>query len=279
MLYPCLLRGYYFQPYALSWISFKRSFSQSASVSVARHNGSYTGGPFKCSTLLICVGTDVRLGKRNDFLEGFQISPPCPSKSSKEMKMSVQHWRNDNQINSEKSLSLCHLTRHKSRTDCSGIQHRLTASVRVHTTSVITSQGIIGIFSEYLFCGAVAQGGPWLPRFWAVKIIHKQRRTTVGWTPLVEWSARRRDLYLTTHNTHNRRTSMPPVGFEPRISASERPQTYDLDRAATGTGNYISCSSLNVRHEVSQKSCISVICAFYIIYQFLLLVWWTFFFS
>ena len=29
---------------------------------------------------------------------------------------------------------------------------------------------------------------------------------------------------------------MPPVGFEPTISAGERPQTYDLDRAATGTG-------------------------------------------
>ena len=29
---------------------------------------------------------------------------------------------------------------------------------------------------------------------------------------------------------------MPPVGFEPTISASERPQTYTLDRAATGTG-------------------------------------------
>ena len=29
---------------------------------------------------------------------------------------------------------------------------------------------------------------------------------------------------------------MPPVGFEPTISASERPQTYALDRAATGTG-------------------------------------------
>ena len=29
---------------------------------------------------------------------------------------------------------------------------------------------------------------------------------------------------------------MPPVGFEPRISAGERPQTYALDRAATGTG-------------------------------------------
>ena len=29
---------------------------------------------------------------------------------------------------------------------------------------------------------------------------------------------------------------MPLVGFEPTISAGERPQTYALDRAATGTG-------------------------------------------
>jgi len=29
---------------------------------------------------------------------------------------------------------------------------------------------------------------------------------------------------------------MPPVGFEPTISAGERPQTHVLDRAATGTG-------------------------------------------
>jgi len=35
---------------------------------------------------------------------------------------------------------------------------------------------------------------------------------------------------------------MPPVGFEPTISAGERPHTYDLDRAATGTGtNYTYC--------------------------------------
>ena len=29
---------------------------------------------------------------------------------------------------------------------------------------------------------------------------------------------------------------MPPVGFEPKVSAGERPETYALDRAATGTG-------------------------------------------
>ena len=54
---------------------------------------------------------------------------------------------------------------------------------------------------------------------------HTQRRTTVGRTPLDEWPARRRDLYLTTHNTHNRQISMPPVGFETTISAGERQQT------------------------------------------------------
>ena len=42
---------------------------------------------------------------------------------------------------------------------------------------------------------------------------HRQRRTAVDRTPLDERSARRRDLYLTTHNTHNRQTSMPPGGI------------------------------------------------------------------
>ena len=48
-----------------------------------------------------------------------------------------------------------------------------------------------------------------------------------------------RDLYQTTHNTHNRQTSMPPLGLEPTISARERPQTYALDRAAIGTDSYV----------------------------------------
>jgi hypothetical protein len=39
---------------------------------------------------------------------------------------------------------------------------------------------------------------------------HSATHTTVGRTPLDEWSARRRDLYLTTHNTYKTLTSMPP---------------------------------------------------------------------
>ena len=78
---------------------------------------------------------------------------------------------------------------------------------------------------------------------------HTQRHSTVGSTPLDEWTARRRDLYLTTHNTHNRQTSMPPVGFEPTISVGERPQTNALNRAATGAGR------LNILHyPVDDKS-------------------------
>ena len=81
---------------------------------------------------------------------------------------------------------------------------------------------------------------------------HTQRRTTVGRTPLDEWSARRRDLYLTTHNTHNRQTSMPQVGFEPTISAGERPQTYALDRSATDTGRQLLVPEINTQTGVPE---------------------------
>jgi hypothetical protein len=62
------------------------------------------------------------------------------------------------------------------------------------------------------------------------------RHTTLGRTPLDEWSDRRRNLYLTTHNTHKREIFMPPAGFEPAIPASERPQIHVLEGAATGIG-------------------------------------------
>ena len=42
-------------------------------------------------------------------------------------------------------------------------------------------------------------------------------------TSLEVWSALRRDLRLTTHNTHNRQTSMPPGEFDPVTPANERP--------------------------------------------------------
>jgi hypothetical protein len=85
------------------------------------------------------------------------------------------------------------------------------------------------IFSSY---GLSALEGLSLHICWCFTIT-LFRHTTLGRTPLDEWSARRRDLYLTTHN---RQTSMPLVGFKPTIPASEQPQTHALDRAATGIG-------------------------------------------
>jgi hypothetical protein len=38
-------------------------------------------------------------------------------------------------------------------------------------------------------------------------------------TPLDEWSARHRCIYLSIHNTYKRLTSMSPAGFEPSIPA------------------------------------------------------------
>jgi hypothetical protein len=58
---------------------------------------------------------------------------------------------------------------------------------------------------------------------------HSLRQTTLGRTPLYESSARRRGLYLTTHNTHNRQTSMPPVGFFLILSVF---QNYSFTRIA-----------------------------------------------
>ena len=91
---------------------------------------------------------------------------------------------------------------------------------------------------------------------------HTQRRTTVSRTPLDERSARRRYLYLTTYNTHKRKTSMPTVGFEPTISAGKQPQTHTLDSAATGTGPFI-CTLLRFSLLISEiegnrtKICVS----------------------
>ena len=63
------------------------------------------------------------------------------------------------------------------------------------------------------------------------------RHTILGRTPLDEGSARRRELYLTIHNTHNRQPSTHPVGFEPAIPTSQRLESHALDHAVTGTGN------------------------------------------
>jgi hypothetical protein len=49
------------------------------------------------------------------------------------------------------------------------------------------------------------------------------RHTALGRTPLDGWSARRRRLYLRTHDTHKRQIFITPARFEHAILATEDP--------------------------------------------------------
>jgi hypothetical protein len=57
-------------------------------------------------------------------------------------------------------------------------------------------------------------------------------------TTLCEESVRRRDLYLYNPQYSQGTNTRTPAGFEPAIPASWRPQTYALERVATGIGGY-----------------------------------------
>jgi len=84
------------------------------------------------------------------------------------------------------------------------------------------------------FLGSTSSSGPWSLLCWGNAI--SLRYSTLSRTPLDEWSAHRRDLYLSTHNIHNRQKSMPPVGFELAIPASEWPHTQASGRGDSRIG-------------------------------------------
>jgi hypothetical protein len=87
------------------------------------------------------------------------------------------------------------------------------------------------VSQSVIFYGARAPGGPWPPHYRG--FIITLRYSTLDSTPLDEGSARRRELYLTIHNTHNRQTSILQQGFQPALPANEQSQTHNLDHAAT----------------------------------------------
>ena len=88
---------------------------------------------------------------------------------------------------------------------------------------------------------------------------HTHTHITYGMTPLERGSVSRRDLYLTTHNTHNRQTAIPPVGFESAIPASEWPQTHAAHRGANGIGQLLFCDPKNAI-EVQRKGKLILYC-------------------
>ena len=79
--------------------------------------------------------------------------------------------------------------------------------------------------------------GPGPRHYWRCTITHNDAPQSVG----LLWTSDQPEAETTTlqHTTlATDRHPCPPVGFEPTISAGERPQTYALDRTATETDNY-----------------------------------------
>jgi hypothetical protein len=73
---------------------------------------------------------------------------------------------------------------------------------------------LTGVPTNFFFRWRNSPIGPGPPHYRCFTIT--LRHITIRRAPLDEWSARRRDLYLTTHNTHKRQTSMPPGGIRTR---------------------------------------------------------------
>jgi hypothetical protein len=93
--------------------------------------------------------------------------------------------------------------------------------------------------------GSTAQIGPWPPPFRFPN--HTELDTQYNSSERVIGSSQR--PLPTQDNTtykHKTQTPMPREGFEPAIPATKRPQTYSLDRAATGIGGR--------QHRTRQKS-------------------------
>jgi hypothetical protein len=118
---------------------------------------------------------------------------------------------------------------------------------RLHCVSVLQTGVLpcVGIFR----CGTTASSRPGPPRSWG--FANTLRDTTLSRTPLDEWSARRGDLCLTTHDTHKRQTYMLPAEFESAIPVSERLNTHALDRATTGIGPCVGAVHTNKNRQKS----------------------------
>jgi hypothetical protein len=118
--------------------------------------------------------------------------------------------------------------------------------IKIFETTLCHQSKLYDNYLYFIFSGYAAQRGLWPPHSWGFVITHNDAPQSVGplWTsdqPVAETSI----WQHTTHTTDKH--PCPPVGFEPTIAASERPQTYALDCRATGTGKLYDNTPCNFR--------------------------------
>ena len=92
---------------------------------------------------------------------------------------------------------------------------------------------ILNNYRIFLF-GANAPSFPGTPHSQGFYITHDAPQS-VG----LPWTSDQLVAENSDNTQHSEQTNNhAPVGFEPTISAADRPQTYALDRAANGADNY-----------------------------------------
>ena len=94
-------------------------------------------------------------------------------------------------------------------TSCTNIQEKGAMTRRTMTSRYDNKINYFDIHvtrnhDEFLLTLRLLMSYIYMEHLFLMFLDHTQWRTTVGRTPLEEWWARRRDLYLTTHDTHNR---------------------------------------------------------------------------
>jgi len=112
--------------------------------------------------------------------------------------------------------------------------------------NITTGERIIVCFSSWLD----SPTGPQFPHCWGFKITI--RHTTLSRTPLGEWSARRKKLYLTKHKTHKRHI-YAPRGIRTR-SSSKRAAADPHFRPCSCWDRYVTSLSQVYRRGISMDS-------------------------
>ena len=100
---------------------------------------------------------------------------------------------------------------------------------------------VCSVYDRVLFSWLCSPSGPRSLHCWGFEIT--LQHTTLGRSPLDEWSPRRRDFYLTTHNTHRGQTSCPQrdssLQFQQASDSRPTPYTAQMQGSANyGVGEY-----------------------------------------
>ena len=115
-----------------------------------------------------------------------------------------------------------------------GIASIIYKLLRFFDRKLIRSITVHALFSWYfiIYCF------PWRNSPYWVNVLfvedswsHSDTPHSVGLLWTNDQSDAENSLHLTEHNTHRRKASMPPAGFESTVLASERPKTHALHRA------------------------------------------------